>query len=144
VFPELQGNEELLAPVPSDQMPWTYKFDWQTKQLLQGLDGRYLKTETYDEYLQETARKIINTKRFQYGIYSDRVGVDFLSDTGKMRPAISLPAIKLDVQDALEAHDEIEHAEVSNVRFEKDRVVFSIKIDGVRGPTQTEVEVWQR
>lgn len=144
MFPQLQGNEEALVPSSTSPNPWTYKMDWQTKQFMRGPDGRYLKTATYAEYLEEVAKKILHTKRFRYSIYSDRIGVDFLSDVGKMRSQISLPAIKQDVQDALEAHSEIERVEVFDIRFEDKKVIFAISIEGIRGKTKVEVGVWRR
>jgi hypothetical protein len=144
MFPELQGDESQLAQSPDDPIPWTYRFDWKTKQLMQGLDGRYVRTQTYAEYLEEVAKKILNTKRFRYAIYSENYGVDFLTDIGRMRSALSLPVIKTQAEEALEAHSEIERAEVLDIRFEDNRVIFSLEIEGVRGRTRTEVDAWPR
>ncbi|TKI58800.1 DUF2634 domain-containing protein [Brevibacillus antibioticus] len=144
MFPELNGDETQLVQSPDHPIPWTYKFDWTTKQLQQGPDGRYLRTTTYEEYLGETAKKILNTRRFRYEIYSERYGVDFLSETGRMRSGISLPTIKTQAQEALEAHSEVERAEVVDIRFEGNRVIFSLEMEGTRGTTRTEVDTWQR
>ncbi|MFC8685655.1 DUF2634 domain-containing protein [Brevibacillus porteri] len=144
MFPELNGDETQLVQSPDNPIPWTYKFDWTTKQLQKGPDGRYLRTTTYEEYLAETAKKILNTRRFRYEIYSERYGVDFLYETGRMRSGISLPAIKTQAQEALEAHSEVERAEVVDIRFEDNRVIFSLEIEGTRGTTRTEVNTWQR
>ncbi|WP_289137887.1 DUF2634 domain-containing protein [uncultured Brevibacillus sp.] len=144
MFPELQGKEEIMASQKDTSIPWTYKFDWDTKQLRQGLDGRYLRTENYAQYLEETAKKILNTRRFRYAIYSERYGVDFLTDRGRMRSGISLAVVKVQAEEALEAHSEIERAEVSDIRFEGSRVIFHVEITGARGTTRMEVDVWQR
>lgn len=144
MFPELSGDESRLVQSPDNPIPWTYKFDWRTKQLMRGPDGRYLRTTTYAEYLEETAKKILNTRRFRYSIYSENYGVDYLSDIGRMRSGISLATIKSQAQEALEAHSEIDRAEVIDIRFESNRVIFSLKIEGVRGTTRTEVDTWQR
>jgi Protein of unknown function (DUF2634) len=144
MFPELQGDESQLIQSPEDPIPWTYRFDRQTKQLMQGSDGRYVRTQTYAEYLEEVAKKILNTKRFRYAIYSENYGVDFLTDIGRMRSGLSLPVIKTQAEEALEAHSEIERAEVLDIRFEDKRVVFSLEIEGVRGRTRTEVDAWPR
>lgn len=144
MFPELSGDESQLIQSSDNPIPWTYKFDWQTSQIEQGPDGRYVKTATYAEYLAETAKKILNTRRFRYVIYSERVGVDFLSDTGRMRSGISLAVIKTQAQEALEARSEIERAEVTDIKFEGNRVIFSLEIEGIRGTTRTEVNAWQR
>ncbi|NRS51773.1 DUF2634 domain-containing protein [Brevibacillus sp. HB2.2] len=144
MFPTLEGDETQLIQSVDDPIPWTYKFDWTTKQLMQGTDGRYLRTTTYEEYLEETAKKILNTRRFRYEIYSEQYGVDFLFEVGRMRSVISLPIIKTQVQEALEAHSEVERAEVVDIRFEDNRVIFSLDIEGTRGTTRTEVNTWQR
>ncbi|QDS35826.1 DUF2634 domain-containing protein [Brevibacillus brevis] len=144
MFPELNGDETQLVQSADNPIPWTYKFDWTTKQLQQGPDGRYLRTTTYTEYLEETAKKILNTRRFRYEIYSERYGVDLLYETGRMRSGISLPVIKTQAQEALEAHSEIERAEVVDIRFEDNRVIFSLEIEGSRGTTRAEVDTWKR
>ena len=84
MFPTLEGDETQLIQSPDDPIPWTYRFDWKTKQFMQGPDGRYVRTQTYAEYLEESAKKILNTKRFRYAIYSENYGVDFLTDIGRM------------------------------------------------------------
>ncbi|NGQ95003.1 DUF2634 domain-containing protein [Brevibacillus sp. SYP-B805] len=144
MFPTLEGDESQLIQSPDDPIPWTYRFDWQNKQLMQGPDGRYVRTQSYAEYLEEVTKKILNTKRFRYAIYSENYGVDFLTDIGKMRSVVSLPVIKTQAEEALEAHSEIERAEVIDIRYEDNRVIFSLEIEGVRGRTRTEVDVWQR
>lgn len=144
MFPQLQGTEEIMASQTDTLIPWTYKFDWDTKQMRQGPDGRYLRTETYAQYLEEATKKILNTRRFRYSIYSERYGVDFLTDRGRMRSGISLAVVKVQAEEALEAHSEIERAEVSDIRFEGSRVIFHVEITGTRGTTRMEVDVWQR
>lgn len=144
MFPELTGDESQLVQSPDNPIPWTYKFDWQTKQFERGPDGRYLRTTSYAEYLAETAKKILNTRRFRYAIYSERYGVDFLYETGRMPSGISLAVVKTQAQEALEAHSEIERAEVTDIKYEGNRVIFSLEIEGIRGTTRTEVSAWQR
>lgn len=144
MFPELTGDESQLVQSSDNPIPWTYKFDWSTKQLMQGPDGRYLRTTTYAEYLEETAKKILNTRRFRYEIYSERYGVDFLYEVGRMPSGMSLAVIKTQAEEALEAHSEIERAEVVDIRFDGNRIVFGLEIEGTRGTTRTEVDAWQR
>ncbi|UFJ40115.1 DUF2634 domain-containing protein [Brevibacillus humidisoli] len=144
MFPQLQDNQLLKQQDEQTPIPWTYKFDWETKQFRQGPDGRYLRTTSYAEYLEEAAKKILNTRRFRYAIYSERYGVDFLYEVGRMRSGISLATIKTQAQEALEAHSEIERAEVMDIRFEGNGIIFSLEIEGVRGTTRTEVDAWQR
>lgn len=144
MFPQLQGTEEILGLGTELPIPWTYRFDWETRQMRQGPDGRFLRTKTYAEYLEETVKKILHTRRFRYAIYSERYGVDFLTDKGRMRSRLSLPVIKAQVQEALEAHSEIERAEVLDIRYEGDRVVLHVEIAGMRGSTRMEVDAWQR
>ncbi|WP_373688748.1 DUF2634 domain-containing protein [Brevibacillus daliensis] len=126
------------------RMPWTYRIDWGTNQLMQGADGRYIRTSSYAEYLEEVCKKILNTKRFQYQIYSDRMGVDYFDHIGKVPKYVSLSMIQREAEDALEAHPEIERAEVSEVRFVENRVAFFVSIEGVRGKTKVVVNTWQQ
>jgi len=144
VFPELNITDADLASPENPPIPWTYKMDWTTRQFVTGPDGRLLKTETYQEYLEEIAKKILNTKRFAYEIYTDKMGVDFQNDVGKMRALISLPVIKTQAEEALEAHSEVDRAEVLDIRFEDDSIRFSLQIEGVRGTLKTEVSAWRR
>jgi len=144
MFPELNGDESQLVQSPDNPIPWTYRLDWRTKQLSRGPDGRFIRTTTYAEYLEETAKKILNTRRFRYAIYTDRYGVDFLYEVGYMRSEISLATIKTQAQEALEAHSEIERAEVIDIQFVENRIIFSLEIEGVRGTTRTEVDAWRR
>ncbi len=144
MFPDFGGDETQLVQSADDPIPWTYRFDWQANQLVRSPDGRYARTQTYAEYLEEVAKKILNTRRFRYAIYSEQYGVDFLFEVGHMRSAISLPTIKTQVQDALEAHSEIEHVEVLGIRFEDKSVRFSLELEGIRGKTRVEVDAWQR
>lgn len=147
MFPSFEQTEELEEVInqsADSPIPWTYRFNWQTRQFMKGLDGRFLRTKTYAEYLEETVKKILHTKRFQYDIYSDRYGVDFLSDIGRMRSELSLPVIKAQVEEALEAHSEIEQAEVTDIAFAENEVRFKVFVLGSRGTTQVEVNIWQR
>jgi hypothetical protein len=144
MFPQLNGDESQLVQSPDSPLPWTYRFDWKTRQLVQGPDGRYLRTTTYADYLAEIAKKIMQTKRFHYAIYSAHYGVDYLADIGKLRSQISLPVMKRQVEEALEAHQEIEQAEVTDIRMGQNNVLFTVKIEGTRGKTKVEVDVWQR
>jgi hypothetical protein len=144
MFPELDVTDADLSETEDTSIPWTYKIDWETRQLMRGLDGRYLRTESYAEYLAEVAQKILNTKRFAYAIYSENYGVDFLAEIGRMRPSISLAVIRQQAQEALEAHSEIESAEVIDIRFEQNKILFSLELEGVRGKTKAEVTAWKR
>ncbi|RNB81089.1 DUF2634 domain-containing protein [Brevibacillus nitrificans] len=144
MFPELTGTEAAVTQSEAAPVPWTYRFNWETGQLLQGPDGRYLRTTSYEQFLEETAKKILHTQRFRYAIYSERYGVDFLTNRGRLRSGISLAVIKAQVQEALEAHKEIERAEVLDIRFEGNRVVLQGEIVGSRGSTKVEVNAWQR
>lgn len=144
MFPLLNGDESQMISSMDNRLPWTYRFDWQTRQLLQAPDGRYVKTTTYAEYLEEITKKILQTKRFQYAIYSANYGVDFLAEIGKMRSHISLAVIKRQAEEALEAHLEIEQAQVVDIQMGENNVVFTVQIEGARGKTRVEVDVWQR
>lgn len=143
MFPELSGGEAALLD-EGRPLPWTYRFDWTTRQLRQGPDGRFLRTTTYAEYLEEVAKKLLNTRRFRYAIYSERIGVDFLSEIGRLQSGISLAAIRTQAEEALEAHSEIERAQVRDIQVDGKRITFFLELTGSRGSTRTEVDAWQR
>lgn len=143
MFPQLEGTDDISEDEVSP-IPWTYKIDWTTMQFIKGIDGRYLKTSTYAEYLEETSKKILHTKRFHYSIYSEQYGVDFLDDVGKMHSVIGLPVVKLQAEEALEAHAEIERAEVIDIQFRKNHIIFALQIEGVRGKTKAVIDIWKR
>lgn len=145
MFPVFEEEETALMETEQESpMPWTYKFDWSTYQLKKGLDGRYMKTETYAEYLEETAKKILNTKRFQYAIYTENYGVDYFDNIGHLPKNVQLLLIKNEAEEALEAHNEIEKADVQDIQFRNKGIWFSIEIEGVRGKTKVEVTTWTR
>lgn len=144
MFPELSGSESSLMLGTERPLPWTYRFDWQTRQMRQGPDGRYLRTTTYAEYLEEIAKKLLNTRRFRYAIYSERIGVDFLSEIGRLKSGILLAVIRAQAEEALEAHSEIERAQVLDIQVQDKRILFSLELTGSRGSTRSEVDAWQR
>ncbi|MCR8983263.1 DUF2634 domain-containing protein [Brevibacillus laterosporus] len=140
MFPVFEEDKEVKEE--KETIPWTYKMDWSTRQLIKGADGRHVKTSTYAEYLEEIAKKILHTKRFQYEIYSDRIGVDFFEHIGQLPKHVPLAIIRRDVEDALEAHSEIEAAEVTDISLKEKRVVFSVQIEGIRGKTKAVIDIW--
>ncbi|QDX95313.1 DUF2634 domain-containing protein [Brevibacillus laterosporus] len=142
MFPTLEGIVEMTDATPP--IPWTYKLDWSTYQFVKGTDGRHVKTSNYAEYLEEIAKKILHTKRFQYAIYSDRMGVDFFEHIGKLPKHVPLTLIKRDVEDALEAHSEIERAEVTDSRYTDNRIALRLEIEGTRGNTKVVIDIWKR
>lgn len=144
MFPALSGGEASLLADTVRPVPWTYRFDWTTRQLRQGPDGRFLRTETYAEYLEEIAKKLLNTRRFRYAIYTERIGVDFLSEIGRLQSGISLAVIRAQAEEALEAHSEIERAQVRDIQVDGKRITFFLELTGSRGSTRTEVDAWQR
>ncbi|WP_139491517.1 hypothetical protein [Brevibacillus dissolubilis] len=58
--------------------------------------------------------------------------------------ATSAAADFCQIQEALEAHSEIEQADVQDVRFEQNRVTHTLSVLGMRGETRMEVDVWKR
>ncbi|MGG0755079.1 DUF2634 domain-containing protein [Brevibacillus laterosporus] len=142
MFPVFEEDREVKEE--KETTPWTYKMDWSTRHLVKGTDGRYVKTSTYAEYLEEIAKKILHTKRFQYAIYSDRIGVDFFEHIGELPKHVPLAVVKREVEDALEAHSEIEGAEVTDISEKESRVAFAVQIEGKRGKTKAVIDIWQR
>ncbi len=144
MFPVIDTEQILASQDELGPIPWTYKFDWEMRQFKKGSDGRYLKTKTYAEYLEEISKKIINTRRFQYPIYSGQVGVEYFDYRGMLPKQVSLNVIKADVEDALQAHIEIEKATVIDIRFEGNKVLYSFEVIGIRGNTRVVIDVWRR
>ncbi|MGG0755096.1 DUF2634 domain-containing protein [Brevibacillus laterosporus] len=142
MFPAFEEDREVKEE--KETIPWTYKMDWSTRQLIKGADGRHVKTSTYAEYVEEIAKKILHTKRFQYAIYSDRIGVDFFEYIGKLPKHVPLAFVKREAEDALEAHSEIEGAEVTDISEKESRVAFTVQIEGTRGKTKAVIDIWQR
>lgn len=145
MFPVFDDEETALIEVQQETpIPWTFKFDWETRQIRKGLDGRYLRTETYAEYLEEVAKKILHTKRFQYAIYTENYGVDYFDNIGHLPKDVQFLLIKNEAQEALEAHSEIEKATIENIQFGKAGVFFSVEIEGVRENTKVVFDIWAR
>ncbi|MGG3873230.1 DUF2634 domain-containing protein [Brevibacillus laterosporus] len=140
MFPVFEEDREVKEE--KETTPWAFKMDWSTRQLIKGADGRHVKTSNYAEYLEEIAKKILHTKRFQYKIYTDRVGVDFFEHIGELPKNVPLAIIRREVEDALEAHSEIEGAEVTDINQKENRVAFTVQIEGVRGKTKAVIDIW--
>jgi hypothetical protein len=145
MFPTIMPDQaEQQGGSGDTSIPWTYVFDWETRQLLTDADGRYLRTKTYRDYLDQVIQKVLRTKRFAYGIYSEQYGVDFLADIGKMRASVSLAVVKQQIIEAVEALAEIEQADVTDIRFADERVMITLQVEGKRGETELEVSIWSR
>ena len=140
MFPQidLTGLDETIE---SEQLPssqkWTYVIDFEKRRLVIDDDGRPKKTRTYQEYLLEIAKKILNTERFQYAIYDEEIGVE-RSEWSRWSDI----EIKRDIQEALQAHNEITSAEVLEIRREEKRSVIFLRITGIEGDTETEVQLY--
>ncbi|KGE17561.1 phage portal protein [Paenibacillus wynnii] len=92
------------------------------------------KTCTYEEYLLQTALKILNTERFRYAVYGEEVGVE-RSEWSDWEDV----EIKRDIEEALKAHAEIQRAEVRSMQRSGQKVVLlNISLSGLAGNAELE------
>lgn len=130
-FNDLEGLNDIDG-IPSEEK-WTYVIDFEKRCLVIGDDGRPLQTKTYEEYLVQTAMRILNTERFHYVIFDEDVGVE-----RSEWPHWENVEIKRDTEEALEAHSEIEQAEVLEMTREGNKMRMRIRIIGISGTVEME------
>ncbi|AWP25400.1 DUF2634 domain-containing protein [Paenibacillus sp. Cedars] len=131
LFPEMELDEvdvtDLVDSIPS-ATKWTYKIDYHNRRAVLDEFGRPVRTETYEEYLVETAMKILCTERFQYVVYSADVGVE-----KSEWPGWEDHEITRDIEEALTAHPEVEEAEVTSMMRVDRGMNLTVKITGLVG-----------
>lgn len=131
LFPEMELDEvdvtDLVDSIPS-ATKWTYKIDYRNRRAVLDEFGRPVRTETYEEYLVETAMKILCTERFQYVVYSSDMGVE-----KSEWPGWEDHEIIRDIEEALTAHPEIEEAEVKSVTRVDRGMDLTVFITGLVG-----------
>ncbi|ERI10219.1 DUF2634 domain-containing protein [Aneurinibacillus aneurinilyticus] len=136
LFPEINLSDmeeiELYEDTPSEDK-WTYMIDFRNRCAVVDEDGRPRKTETYAEFLMQTAMKILNTERFQYVVYSADIGVEKSEWSGWEDVEI-----KRDMEEALTAHPEIERAEVLSMERDAHEVHVKIHLVGLAGTAEVE------
>ncbi|WP_245700296.1 DUF2634 domain-containing protein [Paenibacillus glacialis] len=138
-FPELDLSEvdqiESTESVRSETK-WTYVIDWRNRRLELTDSGHPRKTQTYGEYLVQTAMKILNTERFQYVVYGEDIGVE-----KSEWPGWEDIEIKRDIEEALTAHTEIEQAEVLSMQRVGRDMYLQISLTGLVGTALLEEEI---
>ncbi|WP_342435912.1 DUF2634 domain-containing protein [Paenibacillus sp. FSL L8-0436] len=136
LFPDLDladlGEVELTESVVSANK-WTYMIDYRNRRAVLDDAGYPKKTSTYEEYLVQTALKILNTERFRYVLYGDEVGVERSEWSGWEDVEI-----KRDIEEALMAHAEIQRAEVRSMERAGHEMHLSISLIGVAGNAELE------
>lgn len=136
LFPEMDLSDidevELTETVPSETK-WTYMIDYRNRLAVLTDDGLPRKTRNYEEYLIQTAMKILNTERFQYVVYGEDIGVQRSEWTGWEDVEI-----QRDIEEALTAHVEIQQAEVLSMTREGQDLHLRIKLTGLAGTTVME------
>ncbi|OAB34281.1 phage portal protein [Paenibacillus macquariensis subsp. defensor] len=110
--------------------------DWRSRRLELTDSGRPRKTQTYVEYLVQTAMKILNTERFQYVVYGEDIGVE-----KSEWPSWEDVEIKRDIEEALTAHIEIEQAEVLSMQRVGRDMHLQISLTGLVGIALLEEEI---
>ncbi|AJS59197.1 DUF2634 domain-containing protein [Paenibacillus sp. IHBB 10380] len=138
-FPELDLSEvdeiELTESIDS-ATKWTYVIDYRNRRAAFTDDGRPRKTKSYEEYLVQTAMKILNTERFQYVVYGEDIGVE-----KSEWPSWEDAEIKRDIEEALTAHIEIEQAEVLSMQRVGRDMHLQISLTGLVGIALLEEEI---
>ncbi|WP_433943360.1 DUF2634 domain-containing protein [Paenibacillus sp. SN-8-1] len=138
-FPDLalEGMEDIqLESTAVSEDKWTYMIDFRNRRAVLDDSGRPRKTRTYEEYLMQTALKILNTERFQYVVYDEDVGVE-KSEWSNWEDN----EIKRDIEEALVAHPEIQAAEVLYLDREPPEMHLKIRLTGLAGAVDLEEAV---
>lgn len=134
LFPAMDLEEvdvtDLVDNIPSASK-WTYKMDYRNRRAVLDEAGRPIRTTSYEEYLVETAMKIICTERFQYVVYGSDIGVE-----KSEWPGWEDTEIIRDIEEALTAHPEIEQAEVISMTHVDRGMDLTIQITGLAGAAE--------
>ncbi|WP_367398503.1 DUF2634 domain-containing protein [Paenibacillus barcinonensis] len=134
LFPEMDLEEvdvtDLVDNIPSASK-WTYKMDYRNRRAVLDEAGRPIRTTSYEEFLVETAMKIICTERFQYVVYGSDIGVE-----KSEWPGWEDTEIIRDIEEALTAHPEIEQAEVTSMVRVDRGMDLTIQITGLAGAAE--------
>lgn len=134
MFPEMELEEvdvtDLVDSIPSETK-WTYKMDYRNRRAVLDEYGRPVRTTSYEEFLVETAMKILCTERFQYVVYGADVGVEKSEWQGWEDAEITR-----DIEEALTAHPEIEQAEVTAMVRVDRGMDLTIQITGLVGTAE--------
>ncbi len=136
LFPELDLTDldgiELTESVASETK-WTYVIDYRNRSAVLDDAGYPKKTSTYEEYLIQTALKILNTERFRYVVYGEGIGVERSEWYGWEDVEI-----KRDIEEALMAHAEIQRAEVKSMQRSGQEMLVNIALIGLAGNAELE------
>ncbi|PYE49863.1 uncharacterized protein DUF2634 [Paenibacillus barcinonensis] len=134
LFPAMDLEEvdvtDLVDNIPSASK-WTYKMDYRNRRAVLDEAGRPIRTTSYEEFLVETAMKIIWTERFQYVVYGADIGVE-----KSEWPGWEDTEIIRDIEEALTAHPEIEQAEVISMTRVDRGTDITIQITGLAGAAE--------
>lgn len=134
LFPDMELDEvdvtDLVDSIPSGTK-WTYKIDYRTRRAVLDEFGRPVRTESYEEFLVETAMKILSTERFQYVVYGADIGVE-----KSEWPGWEDHEIIRDIEEALTAHPEIEEAEVKSMTRVDRGMELTVLITGLVGSAE--------
>ncbi|KAG2890944.1 hypothetical protein PC117_g24361, partial [Phytophthora cactorum] len=126
---------DLMDNIPS-ATKWTYKIDYRNRRAVLDESGRPVRTESYEEFLVETAMKILCTERFQYVVYGADMGVE-----KSEWPGWEDTEIIRDIEEALTTHPEIEQAEVTSMTRVDRGMDLTIQITGL---VETPDMIYQR
>lgn len=128
---DLDGIE--LTESVASETKWTYIIDYRNRRAVLDGAGYPQKTSTYEEYLIQTALKILNTERFRYVVYGEGIGVERSEWCGWEDIEI-----KRDIEEALMAHVEIQRAEVKSMQRSGQEMLLNISLSGLAGNAELE------
>lgn len=126
-------GQNFAVSGPKDQPTRTYKIDWDRKRVQGYTDGQ--------EAMMQAVRKILQTDRFAYLIYSWSYGMEWNKIIGQDLPVVRARMLPL-LKGALLADSRIK--ELTNFKLtagSKRTVIVSVTVNTIFGPASQEVNV---
>lgn len=126
-------GQNFTVSSPKDQPTRTYKIDWDRKRVQGYTDGQ--------EAMMQAVRKILQTDRFAYLIYSWSYGMEWNKIIGQDLPVVRARMLPL-LKEALLADSRIK--ELTNFKLtagSKRTVIVSVTVNTIFGPASQEVNV---
>lgn len=126
-------GQNFAVSSPKDQPTRTYKIDWDRSRVQGYTDGQ--------EAMMQAVRKILQTDRFAYLIYSWSYGMEWNKIIGQDLPVVRARMLPL-LKEALLADSRIK--ELTNFKLtagSKRTVIVSVTVNTIFGPASQEVNV---
>lgn len=134
MIPNLNLDDDILEDLDEKSDPsYTYKMDKENNRILDYCDGL--------EAVKQAIYKILNTKRYDYTIYSQNYGIELEELFGEPTSYV-IPELERRIIEALSMDERIE--EVYNFDFNttsKGIVAVTFHVDTIHGSTKIDMEV---